>query len=710
MRRLFHRAGPGPSPARAGVSARRADVFAVLIVGGLTLGMLVLLGRVAQLQAHPSAELVAHKDDRISRAPEPALRGDILDRRGRVLAASRFGYRVFVDPSRFPSPPDVAMAALAQATGVPLETLASRLIPKIADNERRKAHNDEVDRRRKLLGSGAAPSAQAGAQAVDTPAEADPEPDADSEEEAAAEPDPDRKLALHRYISLGGVLDDWRIDAVKELKVPGVHLELRGVRGYPSEDLTASLVGLVDVDHKGILGVERSVNKDVVGTAGQLEFVRDAYMRPLWVNQGGYTAPQRGQDVRLSIDLEIQRIVVEELEQGIAEAQSAGGRAVVLDPVSGEILAMVDMVRQPKDAVPYDWDHPWNGTGTKPRYITLQEHDNNVHPALARNRCVEDVYEPGSTFKPFMWSTTTALGLADPGETVDTEGGHWTTPYGRHISDVVRRTTMTWSEVLINSSNIGMAKTTRRMSDQQMRDAVLRFGFGRRTNIDLPGESPGIVTSMKNWSKYTQTSVAMGHEIAVTPVQMVRGFASFCRTGEFAGTMPELRLFAAAQGDSLAPATPAPGKRVVPQKIAELTRSTMRGVVANMDRKTAAASKDHALIHYELFGKSGTAEIPLGRAPKGKKRPRGSDGYFDGQYNSSFIAGGPVENPRLVVLVVIDDPGPVRIAAKTHYGSLVGGPVVRRVMERALAYMGVPASYPNGFDPSKQPVQQPIHE
>jgi cell division protein FtsI/penicillin-binding protein 2 len=706
MRKLFGRGGRGGGGGTG--AASRADGFAMLIVGGLTLGMLVLLGRVAQLQAMPSPALVAHKDDRISRAPEPALRGDILDRRGRVLAASRFGYRVFVDPSHFPSPPDAALVALAEATGTPLETVASRLIPKIADNERRKAHNEEVDRRRK---EAEAAAAKAGAE---LPAP-DPEPDADSEEEASAEPDPDRRLALHRYVSIGGVLEDWRLEAVRQLKMPGVHLELRGVRGYPAEDITASLVGLVDIDHKGILGVERAVNKDVAGSPGQLEFVRDAYMRPLWVNQGGYTPPQRGQDVRLSIDLELQRIVMEELTQGIQDADSAGGRAVVVDPATGEILAMVDIVRRPRDAVAYDWDHPWNGQGSKPRYITLQEPSELPHPALARNRCVEDVYEPGSTFKPFMWGATTALGLADPGETVDTESGRWTTPYGRSIADVVRRGTMTWAEVLVNSSNIGMAKITRRMSDQQMREAVLRFGFGRRTNIDLPGESPGLVTSAKNWSKFTQTSVAMGHEIAVTPVQMVRAFSSFCRGGELAGTMPELRLFAApAAGATDAPtpgAAPAnPGKRVLPAKIAELTRTTMRGVVANLDRKLAAADKQHPPTwRYELFGKSGTAEIPLGKAPKGKKRPRGSDGYFDGQYNSSFIAGGPVEQPRLVVLVVIDDPGPARIAAKTHYGSLAAGPVVRRIMERGLEYMGVPPSYPNGIDPAKVGLQ-PSHD
>jgi cell division protein FtsI/penicillin-binding protein 2 len=234
-----------------------------------------------------------------------------------------------------------------------------------------------------------------------------------------------------------------------------------------------------------------------------------------------------------------------------------------------------------------------------------------------------------------------------------------------------------------------MAKGTSRLSFKQMHDAVRRFGFGSPTRIGLPGESPGIVTKIKDWSKYTQTSVAMGHEVAVTPVQMVRAFCCFARTGDLAGTMPSARLLALDAGEEIADE----GVRVLPKKIADLTRTTMRGVTQKIDERIARKEHDaSAAPRYEWFGKSGTAEIPLGRAPKGKVRPIGSDGYFPNQYNSSFLAAAPLEEPKIVIVVVIDDPGPALVARREHYGSHVAGPVVRRVIERALPYLGVPGA------------------
>jgi cell division protein FtsI/penicillin-binding protein 2 len=179
----------------------------------------------------------------------------------------------------------------------------------------------------------------------------------------------------------------------------------------------------------------------------------------------------------------------------------------------------------------------------------------------------------------------------------------------------------------------------------------------------------------------------MGHEVAVTPVQMVRGFSAFARNGDLIGTLPEVR-FTAVDPDLGTPE----GRRVLPPEIAELTRRTMRGVTQKVDNKLAERDPSAGPPKYEWFGKSGTAEIPLGKPPKGKRRPVGCDGYFRGQYNSSFIAGAPFEHPRLVVLVVIDDPGPGPISKRQHYGSYVAGPVVRRVLERGLTYLGVPAS------------------
>ncbi len=632
----------------------RIDRVALLSISAICVLLGLMLARVVQLQVAPGELLAAHGGSRVSARSEPGVRGDVLDRRGRPLALTRFAFRVFIDPVDFPNPPEDAVQKLSDATDIPFEEIMRRLAPKLAENER-------------LLA-----------------AESDNDPWTEADK------------GLNRYVALnhgpnGGVLEDWRVDVVKGLKIPGVHLETRQLRETPADDLVAGLLGKVGIDHEGLLGVEKMINGDAAPTPGRIEYVRDAKGRPLWVNAQGYAAPQRGHDVRLSLDLEVQRIVLEEVRRGVEEADAAGGRAVVIDPRTGELLALADVLRPVPGAVPYKWDVPIGQEhGGRPRYITINVDKSRAKEAsLARNRCVEDVYEPGSTFKAFMWSVATEAGVVTPDEKIDTEGGHWITPYGRPVNDVTMRDVMTWREVLVNSSNIGMAKVTSRLSFDQMRDGVLRFGFGRRTGIGLVGESTGLVTSKKNWSKYSQTSVAMGHEVAVTPIQMVRAYSALARSGELAGTLPPITLRAVpadAPGGGIVP-----GVRVLPREIAELARDTMRGVTHNLDQRMTR--KDETVhLRYEAFGKSGTAEIPLGPPPPGKKRPRGSDGYFQGQYNSSFIAGGPVEEPRIVVLVVIDDPGPSLVAARKHYGAATAGPVVRRIMERTLSYLGVPAS------------------
>jgi cell division protein FtsI/penicillin-binding protein 2 len=630
------------------VSALRIGTLAGLTAVGVTICLIVMLARVAQLQLAPGQNLAGFVSNRVTTTPAQAPRGDIHDARGRVLAATRFGYRVFIDPSEFPQPPGEAIAKLAGVIGLRPDEIAQRLVPRMVENERRKG----------LM--------------------------------ADSDPANDRKPI--RYVSIGGVLEDGKDELVRNLGIPGVGLERRSVREVPGGDLVAGLLGRVGIDHNGLLGAELYLDKQVTGTPGKLSYVRDARGKALWVSRGSFQAPVRGADARLSIDLEVQRIVHEELLRGVEEADAAGGRCVVLDPLTGEVLAMCDVLREVA-AVDYPWTYPIGQEpgGRRPRYKTICDDGGRSREGL-RNRCVEDAYEPGSTFKPFMWAETTALGLARSDEVFDTENGRWRTPYGRLISDVEEFPYQTWAHVLVHSSNIGMIKATARMSFKQMHDAVRKFGFGSRTRIGLPGESTGLVTSLKNWSKYSQTSVAMGHEIAVTPIQMVRAFSVFARPGELAGTLPPIRLVAAG-GD----AAMIPGERVLPASVAIEARNIMVGVTDRLDARLTRKAENPPL-RYDAFGKSGTAEIPLGPPPPGKKRPKGSDGYFQGQYNASFIAGAPVREPRIVLVVVIDDPGPQRVATRTHYGAAAAGPVARRIIERTLSYLGVPPTNPDSGD------------
>ena len=637
-------------------SASRIDNVAKIAAVGMVGVLTIMLGRVAQLQISPGQKLAPFISERITKVPEKAPPGDITDRRGIPVATAKFGYRVFVDPIDFPNPPGEAINLLADALGTPAPELAKKIVPAMDGNQ-------EIIE----------------ARTDDNP--------------------PEETGKFKRFVPVSRVLEDWRVDAVKGLRIggkviPGVHLETRPVREYTAAALAANVVGMVGGDMAGLSGAERIYGSLIQPEPGALQYVRDARGEPMWIFPGGYKPPERGLDVRLSMDLEIQNIVVEELKRGVEEADAAGGRCVVMDPYTGEILVMADIVRPCKDAREYDWNAsiPKGGNGTRYRIIP-KDTQAKIDPALARNRCVEDVYEPGSTFKPFMWSTCLMHGVTRPEESFPIYYGHWITPYGRHVDDVhTNFDHLKWTEVLIQSSNIGMTQGVSRLTFPQTRNAIVSLGFGRKPGLGLPGESPGMVTPEKAWSKYTQTSVAFGYEVGVTPVQMCRAFSAYCRTGELAGTIPNVRMTAVDYERSLHE----PCTRVFPPGIADKTRETMKGVTDILDGNLAKKKGKEENFRYISFGKSGTAQAPIGKAPEGKHKPKGSDGYYGGQYNVSFIAGGPFEDPRIVVLVVVDDPGPALVKAKQYFGSVVAGPVNRRIMERTLGYLGVQPSVPFG--------------
>lgn len=670
----------GRRPDRRILNIGRAAVALV------SLAFVVLLARVAQLQVHPADRLVEQMTPRVAARIEPPPRGELQDRLGRPLAVTRFGARVLVDPTILDRRTlDQTIVKLAQASGLDPDLIGTTI-------QHALDRNDAVARELAEPASSIVPAAF-------TPADPDTPTDDDSES-ATAKP-----RTLLRYLPIGPIIPDAKAAAVRDLKLRGVSIERRPIREYPGGLAPASLVGLVGFEHVGLLGAEFTMNEELLGAKGRILYAHDRAGRPLWIDPGQVNPATPGLDVRLSIDLEVQRIAYQELDRGIHDSDAAGGRCIVLDPVTGEVLAIVDLLRELPNLAAYPWE-PEAKPGTKAdpraasrppprqRYqVYKPDERRKKNPALARNRCVEDVYEPGSTFKPFVWSTITELGLARLDEVFDTEGGKWHTSYGRYVEDVAKRASMTWREVLINSSNIGMIKGAERLSFQQLHDAVVRFGFGSRTGIELPGEATGLVTPLKRWSKYSQTSYAHGNEVAVTPVQMVRAFSAFARTGELAGTIPQIHLRAVApSGDGIDDAEFQKGVvyRVLPSAIADTTRDTMRQVAENVEAKMKDTPPGG--WRYEMFGKSGTAEIPLGKAPKGFRRPRWASGYYDDQYNCSFIAGAPSEHPRIVVIVVIDDPGPDVIAHKRHYGSMSAGPVVRRIVERTLTYLGTPPS------------------
>ncbi|MDP7029075.1 MAG: penicillin-binding protein 2 [Phycisphaerales bacterium] len=553
-------------PARAKQSRRIASWSTIMAVAA-TAALLVIPIRVIQLQVAPPPQL-SKAGVHDGRSVPLVRRGDLLDRRGRVLATTTRGWRLFLDPG-------------------------------IADDPTR---------------LGTRLHEQLGIPAVDI----------------------DRLLSgrLHRrYIPVPGLLEQWQVRRLRAEPIKGVAIEPRSVREYPTGTTAGSLVGLVGFEHVGLSGLEHGLDRRLGPGEGSLRVVRDASRRTLWVPAGGFDPGRNGDTVHLSIDLEIQRLAEDRLAQAVAEFGAAGGRLVAMDPATGEILAAADCTEQPEPT------------------------------RLQRHRCVTDPYEPGSTFKPFIWAAATQDGTADPDEVLATPtSGPHRTSFGRRIRDAHPKGPTSWRGVLVKSLNSGMAIVAERMRHQRMQAVVAALGFGRATACGIPGETRGIVTSEQAWSDYTQTSVAMGHEIAVTPVQMARAFCVFAGDG----SMPAATIHRAHASDDLM-RTP-----VFDEDTARLTRETMQLVMSEGTGRRANSTM------YSMFGKSGTAQLPIAEG----------GGYHEDRYVSSFIAGAPAHAPRIVVLCVIDDPDR---SLGAWYGGSTAGPVVRDVIDGALPYLGVAA-------------------
>tara|TARA_R110000744_G_scaffold117363_1_gene219371 strand:+ start:251 stop:2296 length:2046 start_codon:yes stop_codon:yes gene_type:complete len=648
------------------------------------LGLVLVLGRVAQLQIAPSEPLSAHIQPRATTHTLGATRGDLLDRRGRVLATTRVARRVIIDPTTITANLDQAVVGLAGALSMDPGQLGQQIIGSVLENKRRAAILADMDQRQ---ASGLEPLLD-------------------------AEGNPRSRPMLSRYLPISGLIDMQTADKVRafkeESKLAGVFLEDQQVRQASAGKLVGSIVGKLGfvnnqaTDRTGILGAENLYEKQLEGTDGSLTYVRDASGSPLWVQRGAWTEEQRGDDVRLSIDLEIQRIVLEELTAGAEIANSAGARAVVVNPNTGEVLAMADVLREVEGLVEFPWYDPEGDVpaatlpdkGNRPRWRVLEPDDHrDGDNAQARNRCVRDLYEPGSTFKPFAWSLAKTKGLLPDDEVLKIEGNRYN-PYGRRVlTDVTPKESLTWDGVIEYSSNIGMAIATERLAHKDLRNAIRSLGFGSNSGLGIMGEQSGIVTSERDWTHWTQTSVGMGYEVSVTPVQMARAFSVFARDGIMAGTLPQLRLTAAGLDDR-------PGltkdeiiiERVFDAEVAMRVRGPMTIVAQNMDDKNQRYDGAPA-PKYSMFGKSGTSNIPC-IPPAGMRRPNNASGYFANQYNTSFIVAAPASMPEIVVIVVIDDPGPERVRNRTHFGSRVAGPVVRKIVERVLPYLGIEPDLP----------------
>jgi cell division protein FtsI (penicillin-binding protein 3) len=588
--------------------------------------------RLVRAMVRPSGQLVQQRS-----VAEPEPRGRIVDRMGRLLALDTVGGRLFID----------------------VRDLYTDALDRIERAERRGAAADgaSLDPLSDLAVALSRPLGMSPADILRPVLERVP---VDLHTLRRDMSDDDWRR-LPRFVVVAEDLDDAQAGAVSEAQraqgprgiLRGAHVQSKSVRVRPFEDLAAALVGRTGADGKGQSGAEFRADARLGSEPGRSVYLVDNRGQVISRTDMGEFAGAPGDEVRLSIDAVIQEIVEREIDEVVERANAGGGRCLVVDADNGEILAAYDTLRGStgRSAIAKD---------------PLRAHD----PSLGRLRWVTDPFEPGSIFKPFVWAWAVELGKARSSEIIRLPEGPLVLSDGR-----ARRTireahpssygTRSWHDCLTKSVNAGMATVAMRMSAADMQECLSRFGFGRRTSLGLPGESPGLLPPKDEWTNRTRAlaSVSFGQGVAVTPLQLMQAFTAFCRDG----SMTPLAMTPSAPG-GLGGTMPVLGQRALRE-----TREAMQDVIT---QGTGKKLKD--ILRFTGFGKSGTAQLV-----------REQGGYYDDRYIVSFIMGAPFEDTRIAVLVTIEDPDKVKLKGQYGGGSLAG-PVAARIVNGALDYLGVP--------------------
>lgn len=557
---------------------------ASVVMSVLTLLLIALGLRVYLLKFHPSARLVvtAHDQNRATHLL-PARRGSIFDSESRLLAGSVERPGIFADPGVIADIP-AAVERVAPLVGLNAEIWQEQL-------------NDAKKRRR-------------------------------------------------RFVYLKRNCSNEVAQAVQALKIFGIGVINEPYRNYPQGTLAAHILGIVGRDNTGLEGIELQYERALHGTDGSETLIRDAARRTVRRLDAGLKPPKHGMNLVLTIDAPIQHVTEESLRGACEQYQAESGMAVVMDPRTGDVLAMAN-------------------------WPTFDPNSfKKVAREIRRNRCLTDPVEPGSTLKPLIATAALESGTVSPDQQFDCHNG--AIRLGRRVLHdhgdgfgVLR-----FDEVVVHSSNIGMALIGARMGNALLFKSLKNFGFGSRCGIDLPGEHVGLLLPLHRWTEYSTASIPMGQEIASTAIQLVTAFAALANHGML--LRPRVVRGIIDENGRIAEdlSLPFPRRRVVDVATADyMVRHVLSNVVNNGTGHRAA------LPNHQVFGKTGTAQLldPDGR-------------YSHEHYASSFLGGIPASDPQLVVLVMVQKPS----KSLGYYGGTVAAPAVRQILETAAAYIGIP--------------------
>ncbi len=432
--------------------------------------------------------------------------------------------------------------------------------------------------------------------------------------------------------------------AVREAKIPGVAIAREPKRWYPSGAIAGPVIGRADIDGKGLDGVELAMNEYLTGTKVASHAVRDARGHRTFAD--GLARPEPGGTVTLTLDRNIQAIAETTLSQAVIDNQARSGTAVVLEVGTGHVLGMATYPV-------YDPNRP-------------------EHVGTARNRPVTDSFEAGSVMKMFTVAAALDDGIVKPTTMFDLTHGVMSFPHSRPITDVHFEGNLDVAGIVKRSSNVGAAKIALRMGRDALSKALHEYGFGKRTGIELPGEQPGLMRPGNTWRDRELATIAFGYGVTVTPVQIAAALAAIGSDGVYHA--PRI-VDTVVRDGTVVYRGDGGSRRILSSKTAAQMRTILRSVFEGGELNGTAASV--VVPGFVCGGKTGTAN---------KWDPHTKQ-YSRHHYLASFAGLAPIDNPRLAIVVIIDDP----VAGK-HYGGEVSGPVFATIASEALRYLGVPGA------------------
>ena len=442
-----------------------------------------------------------------------------------------------------------------------------------------------------------------------------------------------KRLVLDRqdrkFVYLRRQITPDQAEKVVALQIPGVGLVTEYRRYYPAGAVAAQLLGGTDIDDKGQEGLELAFDSRLRARPGARRVRQDRYGRII-DDLAQLRPPKHGEDLRLGIDLWLQYHAYQELQRTVLEHRAQSGTVVVLDVVTGEVLAMVQAPS-------------YNPNGNR-----------SADPGRRRNRAVTDLYEPGSVMKPFTVLAALASGAYGPDDRIDTAPGHWRIG-GHRISDIRNFGELDLRGVLVKSSNVAAARIALDLSGDTLWDTLDRAGFGQPLRIGYPGEAVGILREPGQWVRTDQASLGYGYGLSATPLHIAQAYMVLGNHG----VRHPISFLARPQAD---------GERMLPRRHCDAVLRMMEGVTG-----PEGTARRVRLPGYTVAAKTGTVQKMV-------------DGTYSDRHHVAMIAGVvPARHPRLAILVLVDTP-----RSGQYFGGEVAGPVFREVAREALRLLNVP--------------------